>query len=54
MIDHPQERAGREGEAETVALMGTINATAARLVVTIRMLLDTGGWQGWGIKSPEH
>lgn len=54
MIDHPQELAWRQGERETVAVMGTINAAVARLVTTIRMLLDTGGWEGWGIQSPEH
>ena len=26
----------------------------AQLVGTIRMLLDTDGWHGWGIQSPEH
>jgi hypothetical protein len=54
VIDHPQERAWLDGEAETVAVMGTLNAAAAQLVATIRMLLDTDGWHGWGIQSPEH
>jgi hypothetical protein len=56
VIDHPhaQERAWLEGEAQTVAVMGTLNAAAAQLVTTIRMLLDTDGWHGWGIQSPEH
>ncbi len=54
MIDHPQELAWRQGEADTVALMGTINVAVARLVSTIRMLIDTDGWGGHGIKSVEH
>lgn len=54
VIDHPQERAWREGEASTVALMGTINLATARLVATIRMLIDTDGWGGHGIQSVEH
>ncbi len=54
MIDHPQDRAWAQGEADTVAVMGTLNAAAAQLVLTIRMLLDTDGWNGWGIQSPEH
>jgi len=53
-IDHPTERAWAEGEASTVALMGTINVAVARLVVTIRMLIDTGGWAGSGIQTVEH
>ena len=54
MIDHPQERAWARGEAETIALMGTINLAVAKLVVTIRMLIDTGGWGGHGIRSVDH
>ena len=50
----PQERAWVAAEADTVAVMGTLNAAAARLAVTIRRLLDTDGWVGWGIRSPEH
>ncbi len=51
----PQELAWREGEASTVALMGTLNAATAELVRTIRMLLDTSGWVGAGsISSPEQ
>jgi hypothetical protein len=54
VIDHPQERAWHEGEASTVALMGTINLATAQLVATIRMLIDTDGWGGHGIRSVEH
>lgn len=54
VVDHPQERAWREGEASTVALMGAINLAVAQLVVTIRMLIDTEGWGGHGIQSVEH
>jgi hypothetical protein len=50
----PQEVAWREAEASAISLMGTLNAAAAELVVTIRMLLDTDGWVGWGVRSPEH
>ncbi len=54
VIDHPQERAWVEGERSTVALMGTINVAIAQLVSTIRMLINTGGWGGHGIRSVEH
>ena len=54
MIDHPTERAWAEGEASTVALMGTINVAVARLVATIRLLIDRDGWHGSGIQSVEH
>ena len=54
VIDHPTERAWNEGEASTVALMGTINLATAKLVTTIRMLIDTNGWHGHGIQSVEH
>ncbi len=54
VIDHPQDQAWRQGRAETVALMGTLNAATAQLVGTIRMLLDTDGWHGWGIQSIAH
>ncbi len=58
-VDEPpaatsQEQAWRSGEAETVALMGTINVTVAALVSVVRTLLDTDGWVGPGIQSPEH
>ena len=54
MVVAPQEQAWREAERETVAVMGTINAAVARLVRTIRMLIDTEGWAGTGIRSVEH
>jgi hypothetical protein len=54
VIDHPQERAWARGEADTIALMGTINLAVAKLVATIRMLIDTGGWGGHGIRSVDH
>ena len=54
MVECPQELAWRQGEAKTVALMGTINLAVAELVATIRMLIDTGGWGGHGIRSVEH
>ena len=48
------EEAWRVGERRTLALMGTINLAVAELVTTIRMLIDTEGWQGHGIRSVEH
>ena len=49
-----QEDAWARGEAEAIALMGTINAATASLVSTIGMLIDTEGWVGHGIASVEH
>lgn len=54
VVDHPQERAWCEGERQTVALMGTVNAAMAQLVSTIAMLIATDGWHGHGIRSVEH
>lgn len=54
VIDHPKELAWDAAEASTVALMGTINLAVAKLVATIRMLIDTDGWHGHGIQSVEH
>ena len=42
------------GEREAIACMGAINLATARLVRTIRMLLETNGWVGHGISSPEQ
>ena len=42
------------GEREAIACMGAINLATARLVATIRMLLETNGWVGHGISSPEQ
>jgi hypothetical protein len=49
-----QEQAWGLAERETVAVMGTVNGAMARLVRTIRMLIDTEGWGGVGIRSVEH
>jgi hypothetical protein len=54
MIVSSQEQAWVQAERETVAVMGTVNAAIARLVRTIRMLIDTEGWGGVGIRSVEH
>lgn len=54
VVEHPQERAWREGERSTISLMGTINVATAQLVSTVSMLLATDGWHGHGIQSPEH
>lgn len=53
-ISTATEEAWRVGERRTLALMGTINLAVAELVKTIRMLIDTDGWQGHGIRSVEH
>ena len=50
----PQEEAWWFAEAEAVAVMGTVNVAVARLVAAVRGLLDTDGWEGIGIQSPEH
>jgi hypothetical protein len=50
----PQEQAWRRAEAEAVDVMGTVNVAVARLVAAIRVLLDTDGWVGPGMVSPEH
>jgi hypothetical protein len=50
----PQEAAWRFAEGEAVAVMGTVNVAVARLVAAVRGLLDTDGWEGVGIQSPEH
>ena len=50
----PQEVAWRFAEGEAVAVMGTVNVAVARLVAAVRVLLDTDGWEGVGIQSPEH
>src|SRR5436190_12423096 len=53
-IGAAQEAAWRDGERQTVALMGTINLATADLVRTISLLDAAGGWQGHGIRSLEH
>ena len=50
----PQEAAWRFAEGEAVEVMGTVNVAVARLVAAVRVLLDTDGWEGVGIQSPEH
>lgn len=50
----PQAAAWGFAESEAVAVMGTVNAAVARLVAGLRVLVDTDGWQGAGIRSPEH
>jgi hypothetical protein len=50
----PQEEAWWFAEAEAVAVMGTVNVAVARLVAAVQGLLDTDGWEGIGIQSPEH
>jgi hypothetical protein len=50
----PQEAAWRFAEGEVVAVMGTVNVAIARLVAAVRDLLAVDGWEGVGIRSPEH
>jgi Domain of unknown function (DUF222)/HNH endonuclease len=50
----PQEAAWRFAEGEAVEVMGAVNVAVARLVAALRVLLDTDGWEGIGIVSPEH
>jgi Domain of unknown function (DUF222) len=50
----PQEAAWRFAEGEAIAVMGTVNAAVARLVAAVRDLLAVEGWEGVGIRSPEH
>ena len=50
----PQEAAWRFAEGEAIEVMGTVNVAVARLVAAVRVLLDTDGWEGVGIQSPEH
>ena len=53
-VRSPQEAAWAFAEHEAVAVMGTVTTAVARLVVALRVLLDTDGWEGAGIRSPEH
>jgi len=50
----PQERAWRVAEVAAAEAMGTVNPAVARLVVALVDLLAADGWQGAGIRSPEH
>jgi Domain of unknown function (DUF222) len=50
----PQEAAWRFAEGEAMAVMGTVNVGIARLVAAVRDLLAVEGWEGVGIRSPEH
>ena len=50
----PQEAAWPFAESEAVDVMGTVNVAVARLVAAVQVLLDADGWEGVGIRSPEH
>ena len=50
----PQERAWRAAEVAAAEAMGTVNPALARLVAAVVDLLAADGWQGAGIRSPEH
>jgi len=41
-------------EAEMAEVCGVINAATGRLVDLIARVLETGSWQGVGIRSPEQ
>jgi hypothetical protein len=49
-----QDAAWQRGCDEAASAMTAMNLAAAALVRTFAMLLDTGGWIGWGITSIEH
>jgi hypothetical protein len=51
---NPQEDAWNRCEAAAVAAMTSMNLAAVALVRMIAELLETDGWHGWGINSPEH
>ena len=50
----PQERAWRRAEVAAAEAMGTVTPAVARLVAALVDLLAAEGWQGAGIRSPEH
>jgi hypothetical protein len=50
----PQEHAWRVAEAAAVEAMGTVNPAVARMVAALVDLVAADGWQGAGIRSPEH
>lgn len=49
-----QAQAWDAAEAVTVDVMGAVNAGIARLVGALVDLLAADGWEGAGIRSPEH
>ncbi len=50
----PQEAAWDFAASEAIDVMGTVNLAVARLVAAVQVLLDADGWEGVGIRSPEH
>jgi hypothetical protein len=54
IVESPLEQAWEACATRTVAAVGAMNLAVAELVATIRLLLDTDGWAGSGIRSPEH
>src|SRR5690606_815945 len=50
----PQEAAWLYAEGEAAAVMGTVNVAVARLVAALRVLVESDGWVGPGVQSPEH
>jgi hypothetical protein len=41
-------------EAEIAEVCGIVNAAMGRLVGLLAKALETGGWEGFGIRSPEQ
>ncbi len=56
MVEAPGKdtRDGRSLEERVSAAVGLLNVVAAELVGLIAEALRTDGWQGFGIRSPEH
>src|SRR5206468_8903729 len=53
------ERADKEAvaerlEAEMAEVCGVLNAATGRLVALIAEVVETGCWQGWGLRSAEQ
>lgn len=49
-----QEAAWVFAAGEAAVVMGAVNVAVARLVAAVRVLVDTDGWEGVGIRSPEQ
>ena len=41
-------------EQRVAEIMGIINTATADLVKVIAEAIDTGAWEGWGVRSPQH
>jgi hypothetical protein len=59
IVDVPPQTADTDAawercERAAIAAMGAVNVAAVRLVEVIATLLDTNGWVGHGVHTPEH